>query len=83
MRNKNKEIEEEIEKRKQQLEEIERKMEQVKRQAEKDTGKPPQDRDTRDYPTEAGRKPKTKLRNQMKNLNCHHPLGKVHPQVHQ
>ena len=41
----NKEIEREILKRKQQLEEIDRKMQQVKRQAEKDIGKPPQDRE--------------------------------------
>ena len=64
MRNKskrNKEIEREILKRKQQLEEIDRKMQQVKRQAEKDIGKPPQDRDTRDYPVR-GRKPMTKPR---------------------
>ena len=57
----NKEIEREILKRKQQLEEIDRKMQQVKRQAEKDIGKPPQDRDTRDYPV-GGRKPVTKPR---------------------
>ena len=56
----NKEIEKEIEKRRKQLEEIDRKMEQVKKQAEKDIGKPPQDRDTRDYPTGGGRKPKDK-----------------------
>ena len=55
----NREIEREILKRKQQLEEIDRKMQQVKRQAEKDIGKPPQDRDTRDYPI-GGRKPVTK-----------------------
>ena len=36
-------------------------MQQVKRQAEKDIGKPPQDRDTRDYPA-GGRKPTTKPR---------------------
>ena len=58
---KNQEIEREILKRKQQLEEIDKKMQQVKRQAEKDIGKPPQDRDTRDYPT-GGRKPTTKPR---------------------
>ena len=57
----NKEIEREILKRKQQLEEIDRKMHQVKRQAERDIGKPPQDRDTRDYPV-GGRKPVTKPR---------------------
>ena len=57
----NKEIEREILKRKQQLEEIDRKMQQVKRQAEKDIGKPPQDRDTRAYPV-GGRKPVTKPR---------------------
>ena len=34
-------------------------MHQVKRQAERDIGKPPQDRDTRDYPV-GGRKPVTK-----------------------
>ena len=56
----NREIEREIAKRKQQLEEIDRKMEQVRKQAEKDIGKPPQDRDTRDYPTGGGRKPKPK-----------------------
>ena len=55
----NREIEREILKRKQQLEEIDRKMHQVKRQAERDIGKPPQDRDTRDYPA-GGRKPVTK-----------------------
>ena len=44
----NREIEKEILKRKQQLEEIDRRMNQVKRQAERDIGKPPQDRDTRD-----------------------------------
>ena len=48
-------------KRKQQLEEIDRKMHQVKRQAERDIGKPPKDRDTRDYPV-GGRKPVTKPR---------------------
>ena len=53
----NNEIEREILKRKQQLEE----MQQVKRQAERDIGKPPQDRDTRDYPV-GGRKPVTKPR---------------------
>ena len=57
----NQEIEREILKRKQQLEEIDKKMQQVKRQAEKDIGKTPQDRDTRDYPT-GGRKPTTKPR---------------------
>ena len=57
----NREIEKEIWKRKQQLEEIDRKMQQVKRRAEKDIGKPPQDRDTRDYPV-GGRKPVTKPR---------------------
>ena len=46
-------------KKKQQLEEIDRKMHQVKRQAERDIGKPPQDKDTRDYPV-GGRKPVTK-----------------------
>ena len=55
----NREIEREILKRKQQLEEIDRKMQQVKRQAERDIGKPPQDRDTRDYPV-GGRKPVAK-----------------------
>ena len=55
----NREIEREIMKRKQQLEEIDRKMHQVKRQAERDIGKPPQDRDIRDYPV-GGRKPVTK-----------------------
>ena len=55
----NREIEREILKRKQQLEEIDRKMHQVKRQAKRDIGKPPQDRDTRDYPV-GGRKPVTK-----------------------
>ena len=52
----NREIEKEILKRKQQLEEIDRKMHQVKRQAEREIGKPPQDRDTRDYPV-GGRNP--------------------------
>ena len=55
------EIDREILKRKQQLEEIDRKMHQVKKQAERDIGKPPQDRDTRDYPV-GGRKPVTKPR---------------------
>ena len=55
----NKEIEREILKRKQQLEEIDRKMHQVKRQAERDIGKPPQDIDTRDYPV-GGKRPVTK-----------------------
>ena len=53
------EIEKEILKRKQQLEEIDRKMHQVKKQAERDIGKPPQDKDTRDYPV-GGRKPVAK-----------------------
>ena len=57
----NREIEREILKRKQQLEEIDRKMHQVKRQAERDIGKPPQDKDTRDYPV-GGRKPVTRPR---------------------
>ena len=57
----NREIEREILKRTQQLEEIDRRMNQVKRQAERDIGKPPQDRDTRDYPA-GGRKPVTKPR---------------------
>ena len=57
----NREIEREILKRKQQLEEIDRKMHQVKRQAERDIGKPPQDKDTRDYPV-GGRRPVTKPR---------------------
>ena len=56
----NREIEIEIKKRKQQLEEIDKKMQQVKRQAEKDIGKPPQDRDIRDYPTGGGEKPRAK-----------------------
>ena len=50
----NREIEREILKRKQQLDEIDRKMQQVKRQAERDIGKPPQDRDTNDYPVGGG-----------------------------
>ena len=62
----NREIEREIKKRKQQLEEIDKKMEQVRRQAERDVGEPPQDRDTRDYPTETGRRPKTKPKQQDK-----------------
>ena len=57
----NREIEKEILKRKQQLEEIDRKMQQVKKQADRDIGKPPQDRDTRDYPA-GGRRPATKPR---------------------
>ena len=73
----NKEIEKEILKRKQQLEEIDKKMQQVKRQAEKDIGKPPQDRDTRDYPI-GGRNLWLSLESQTGNLNHHHPLGKVH-----
>ena len=52
-------IEKEILKRKQQLEEIDRKMHQVKKQAKRDIAKPPQDKDTRDYPV-GGRKPVTK-----------------------
>ena len=36
-------------------------MQQVKKQAERDIGKPPQDRDTRDYPV-GGRRPATKPR---------------------
>ena len=60
----NREIEREIKKRKQQLKEIDKKMEQVRRQAERDVGEPPQDRDTRDYPTETGRRPKTKPKQQ-------------------
>ena len=52
-------IEKEILKRKQQLEEIDRKMHQVKKQAGRDIGKPPQDKDTRDYPV-GGRKTVTK-----------------------
>ena len=40
----NKEIEKEILKRKQQLKEIDRKMQQVKTQAERGIGKPPQDK---------------------------------------
>ena len=55
----NREIEREILKRKQQLEEIDKKMQQVKKQAEKDIGKPLQDRDTREYPVRS-RKPTTK-----------------------
>ena len=35
-------------------------MEQVKRQAERDVGKPPQDRDTRDYSIGRGERPKAK-----------------------
>ena len=45
------------------MEEIDRKMQQVKRQAERDIGKPPQDRDTTDYPV-GGRKPVSKPRKQ-------------------
>ena len=56
----NREIKKEIEKRRKQLEEIDRKMEQVKRQAERDIGKPAQDRDTRYYTTGGNRKPKVK-----------------------
>ena len=56
----NTEIEKEIEKRRKQLEEIDRKMERVKRQAERDIGKPAQDRDTRYYTTGGNRKPKVK-----------------------
>ena len=78
----NKEIEREILKRKQQLEEIDRKMQQVKRQAEKDIGKSPQDRDTRDYPV-GGRKPITKPRKSDREPEPPPPLGKVHPQAHQ
>ena len=43
------------------MEEIDRKMQQVQRQAEKDIGKPPQDRDTRGYPV-GGRIPVSKPR---------------------
>ena len=53
-----KEIEKEILKKKTTIRRN-RKMQQVKRQAEKDIGKPPQDRDTREYPMR-GRKPTTK-----------------------
>ena len=42
------------------MEEIDKKMEQVKRQAERDVGKPPQDRDTRDYPIGESERPKAK-----------------------
>ena len=56
----NREIEKEIKKRKQQLEEIDKKMEQVKRQAERDVGKSPQDRDTRDYSIGGGWRPRAK-----------------------
>ena len=62
----NREIEKEIKKREQQLKEIDEKMEQVKKQAERDIGKPPQDRDTRDYPIDGGDKPKVKPRKQGK-----------------
>ena len=41
-------------------------MEQVRKQAERDIGKPPQDRDTRDYPIGGGEKPKVKPRKQGK-----------------
>ena len=75
----NKEIEKEIKKRKQQLEEIDRKMEQVKRQAERDIGEPPQDRDTRDYPTETGRKSKIKPRKQDKEPEPPPPPGEGPP----
>ena len=78
----NREIEKEILKRKQQLEEIDRKMHQVKRQAERDIGKPPQDRDTRDYPVGGG-KPAAKPKSQIGNLNHHHPQRKVYSQAHQ
>ena len=78
----NREMEREILKRKQQLEEIDRKMQQVKRQAERDIGKPPQDRDTRDYPV-GGRKPVTKPRKSDREPEPPPPLGKVHPQAHQ
>ena len=62
----NREIEREIKKREQQLKEIDKKMEQVRKQAERDIGKPPQDRDTRDYPIGGGEKPKVKPRKQGK-----------------
>ena len=55
-------------------------MQQVKRQAERDIGKPPQDRDTRDYQV-GGRKPVTKPRKSDREPDHHHPLGKVHPQA--
>ena len=58
----NKEIEKEIEKRKKQLEEIDKKMERIKSGVRKDERKVPEDRDTRDYPKETGRKPKTRPR---------------------
>ena len=60
----NREIEREIKKREQQLKEIDKKMEQVRKQAERDIGKPPQDRDTRDYPIGGGEKPRAKPRKQ-------------------
>ena len=62
----NREIEREIKKREQQLKEIDKRMEQVRKQAERDIGKPPQDRDTRDYPMGGGEKPKVKPRKQGK-----------------
>ena len=62
----NREIEREIKKREQQLKEIDERMEQVRKQAERDIGKPPQDRDTRDYPIDGGGKPKVKPRKQGK-----------------
>ena len=75
----NEEIEREILKRKQQLEEIDRKMHQVKRQAERYIGKPPQDRDTRDYPV-GGKRPVTKpKKSDREPENHHHHLGKVPP----
>ena len=53
----NKELEKEIEQRKKQLKEIDEKMERLKKQTKKEVGKEPEDRDTRDYPQNTGRKP--------------------------
>ena len=78
----NREIEREILKRKQQLEEIDRKMHQVKRQAERDIGKPPQDRDTRDYPV-GGRKPVTKPKKSDREPEPPPTPREGYPQAHQ
>ena len=56
----NKEIEKEIEEKKKQLDEIDKKMERIRKQTKEDERKVPKDRDTRDYPTESGRKPNGK-----------------------
>ena len=79
----NREIEREIKKRKQQLKEIDKKMEQVRRQAERDVGEPPQVRILGTTPQKQVGDLKLSLNNKIENLNHHHLPWKVHPQVHQ